>query len=397
MKIAYILSEFPVLSETFILNEIVEVIKNGHKVEIFSLSKPTGDLIHKEIDEYKLLEKTHYFSDFSVKSILKINLLTFLKNFLRLVKFNIGGIIFHPKRVYYNLKLAYFATIIQNFDIIHSHFATYSTTVAMQISRVTGKPFTFTMHGYDTFIDLYAQNLREKIDNSATVFTPSIFNKNYIISKTQCDESKIKVIHATINPKKFERKIKKENNQIKILTVARLVEQKGIEYLIKSMKIVTEKYPDIVLNIGGDGPLRNELKNLVDINNLQENINFLGPITDESYVKELETSTIVALPCTVAKDNNRDVCPLTLQEAMSMEVPVVSTDIASIPELIDNGKSGILVPEKDEKTLAEAIIKLIENPDLGQKMGKEGRKKILNEFNIELQVKKLIDVWKQIH
>ena len=102
---------------------------------------------------------------------------------------------------------------------------------------------------------------------------------------------------------------------------------------------------------------------------------------------------ISVLPCIIAENGDRDVCPLSLQEAMAMKVPVISTEIASVPELIDNGVSGILVPEKDENAIAEAIIKLLNNSEIRSQIGLEGSKKIEKEFNIKTQMNVQLSIW----
>jgi len=159
------------------------------------------------------------------------------------------------------------------------------------------------------------------------------------------------------------------------------------------MAIVRKKINYVSLNIAGDGPMKNSLQTLIKQEGLLSCVHLIGGVTNEECKTLLQECTIAVLPCVVAIDGDRDVCPLTLQEAMAMEIPVVSTHVGSIPELIDDGVNGILVPEKNEEALANAIIKLIETPELRRKMGKNGREKILKEFNIKTQVDQLLLIW----
>ena len=228
--------------------------------------------------------------------------------------------------------------------------------------------------------------------------TPSEFNKDYIIQETGCDPEKISIVRATIRLDKFCElpSIKNDNTKIKILAVGRLVEKKGFEYLIRAMQSVTKKNPSVFLNIIGDGELMADLKKLSFELGVAKSINFLGAQPNEVCMEELTTSDIAVLPCIIAEDGDMDVCPLTLQEAMAMSIPVISTTVGSVPELIENGKEGILVNPKDTTVLSDSIIKLSANSSLRNKMGKCGRKKIQKEFNIKKQVGHLIKIWSDL-
>lgn len=389
MKIAYVINVFPKLSESFILNEIVELLKNGHDIQIYSFVKPTEEVAHEEVEKYQISEKTCYFS---FKHLLKSNPINLLKYFLygviqdlsQLSKYNL-------KR---NLKMAYFATVMEEngVEFIHAHFASMGN-ITRKLGKMLRLQYTFTAHALEIFINPNIKMLKQNIDGAAYAFTPSKYNKQYLIDLTGCDENKIEIIHATIDPAKFSRTKKSDKKQI--IMAARIVEKKGMEYMIKAMKDITRRYPDAILKIIGDGPLLNELIQLVRINNLENSVKFLGSISDEEYFNELENSIIAVLPCIISENGDRDVCPLTLQEAMSMEVPVISTNVHSVPELIDDDITGILVPPKNEKVLADAVIELLGDEGLRHRMGENGRKKIMEEFNVEVQMKKQVMLWQK--
>lgn len=389
MKIAYVINLFPKLSESFILNEIVELLKNGHDVQIYSFIKPMEEVAHEEVEKYQIIEKTSYFS---LKHLLKTNFISLLKYFLYGVIQDLSDLSkYNLKR---NLKMAYFATIMEKngVEFIHTHFASMGN-IARKLGKMLRLQYTFTAHAFEIFINPNIKMLKQNIDGAAYVFTPSKYNKQYLIDLTDCDENKIEIIHATIDPAKFFRTKKSDKKQI--IMAARLVEKKGMEYMIKAMKDITRRYPDAILKIIGDGPLLNELIQLVRINNLENNVKFLGSISDEEYFNELESSIIAVLPCIISENGDRDVCPLTLQEAMSMEIPVISTNVHSIPELIDDGITGKLVPPKNEKALADAVIELLGDEGLRHRMGENGRKKIMEEFNVEIQMKKQVMLWQK--
>lgn len=386
MKIIYLLNTFPKLSESFVLNEIIYLLKNDHDVHIFSLKNLNEDIFHDDFINFNLSSRIHYFN------IRKITYARFNNIFKYFIVSCIQDLLnFKIPNIPVNLKLAYFATLVtdNDIDLIHTHFIGH---IARKFSKMVNIQYTVTNHAVEIFRNNNIDKLKKSIENAKLIFTPSIYNKKYLIGNTGCDEKKIKIIHATINPEKFTR-VNYFHSDHEIIMTGRLVEKKGMKYMILAMKQIIEKHPDTLLKIVGEGPLEDELKELVRMNYLGNNVTFLGSISDEEYYKELESSSIAVLPCIITENGDRDVCPLTLQEAMSMELPVVSTNVHSVPELIDNEVSGILVPPKDEKQLANAIIRLLDNPQLRQNMGEKGREKIIKEFNIESQVDKQIMMW----
>src|SRR3990167_1628478 len=397
MKVLYVLDSFPKLSETFILNEIVELIKKGVDVEILALRNPFETTINEDVLNYKLLDRTEYFQ---LPAPLKLRFEYGLSPHFYNCIFKSIKYYHAVSTLKHIVRLSYYARNYGNIDIIHVHFAYEAAVTGMQISKVLGKPFTFTAHAYEIFSQpsYSKERLKMLVENAEKIITPSVFNKNYIMKETDCAEDKIEIVRATICPEKFtnNKHFNTSEDKIKIIAIGRLVEKKGFEYLIKAMKTVVNKNSSIFLTIIGDGKLRKELMGLSDNLGLSDKINFLGARSNEECIEELSDSDISILPCVRAKDGDLDVCPLTLQEAMAMEIPVRSTVVGSMPELIEDGKEGLLVPERNEAALADAIMKLIDKPSLREEMGKRGREKIMREFNINYQVNKLLNIWQNI-
>jgi len=390
MKIGYIIGAFPTLSESFVLNEIIELIDRGHEVHVFSILPPKEDLHHKEVDEYNLLSKTCYLSNPCKK-------LNQAKLFLKAVK-NIGC--WSKKAENVKVKVLgiaaadHFSRIARklDIDILHAHFANLPAFVAMLISSFTKIPFTFTAHAFDIFVDPYVEALRERMKCASAVITPSYFNKNYLHDLIGISKKKIHVVRACPIIDKFKG-VKRNEEDFTITTVGRLVEKKGVKYGILAVKELVKEYPEIRYRVIGSGPLENELKGLVRSLDLGKNVEFLGNLDDNSLIEELSKTTVFILPCVKSKNGDMDGIPVSLMEAMYLRTPVISTKISGIPELVENGKEGILMEPRNGKQLANAIKTLIENKNLRTKMGRNGRKKIEIEFNIHKEIKKLIDIW----
>jgi colanic acid/amylovoran biosynthesis glycosyltransferase len=301
-------------------------------------------------------------------------------------------------KLYCIAAASHFSKVIKklNLDVLHAHFANEPAFTAMLISRATDIPFTFTGHAFDIFIDPDIGALKERMENASAVITPSYYNRDYLHNLTKVDKNKIHVVRACSNIDKFG-KITKVDGSSNILTVGRLVEKKGIKYAIMAIKEIIDDFPEIKYKIVGSGPLEGELRDMVRDLRMEDNITFLGSLNDEGLIKELRNAGIFVLPCIKASNGDMDVCPLTLQEAMIAKVPVVSCNIASIPELIRDGVEGFLVEPRSSRELAGAIKTLKDDADLRTKMGFSGSKKIDNEFNVHKEVELLLNLWNKMN
>jgi glycosyltransferase involved in cell wall biosynthesis len=397
MKVLYVLDSFPKLSETFILNEITDLLSRDVEVEILALNNPDETVVNEDVFNFNLPGLTRYFQ---LPPISKLNLACYLTpGFYAMLwrSYNHYRSSFDFKHL---MRLCYYSHYYRNVDIVHAHFAYRAAVVGMQIGGLLRKPFTFTAHAYEIFNkNHYSKARLTALSNAANkIFTPSAFNKNYIIGETGVSEEKIEIIRATIPLEKFDtvKTSAPALGTIKIISIGRLIEKKGFEYLIKSIKIVVEKHEAVELNIIGEGELQSELIDLTSKLGLDNKVKFMGARSNEECIEELGRSDIAVLPCVIAQNGDMDVCPLTLQEAMAIEIPVVSTEIGSIKELIENRKEGILVRQRDETSLADAILELIKNPELRKYMGSKGMEKIIKEFNINTQMNKQTLIWQKM-
>jgi len=386
MNIGYILGMFPKISETFILNEIVELIRMGHKVHIFSIHRPQKSIVHPEVNEYHLLGKTSYSPSYFKLGVelLKFDSLLFYKNRKKIII-----------NKFYCIAIArYFSKIIKklNLNVLHAHYAVDTAYTAMLISKLTGIPFTFTGHALDIFVNPDIRALKERMENASAVITISHYNKNYLHNLTKVDKDKIFIVRACPNIERYKT-IKRDEDPSTILTVGRLVEKKGIKYGILAIKELVKEYPNIRYNIVGSGPLKNELQDLIRKLALGKKIRLLGNLDYCSLTEKLSKATVFILPCVKAKNGDMDGIPVSLMEAMYLQIPVISTKISGIPELIETGREGILVEPKNIKQLSNAIKSLLEDKNLRIKMGRNGRRKIEAEFNIHKEVSKLVNIW----
>ena len=370
------------------MTEIVELIKRGHEVFIFSLFRPRENIIYPEVFEYGLMERVTY-----PPSLLKLGLNVIKPTSLKLLAYRHRDI----KAKFYSISYTnYFANMIKRLglDVLHAHFATVPTFTAMLLSKLSNIPYTFTAHAYDIFLNPDIHALKERMINALTTITISYYNRRYLSKITGIDEDLIHVVRACPNLDRLDR-IRRNEEGFKVLTVARLVEKKGVKYAIMAMKEVIKEFPKVEYRIVGTGPQEKELKDLVSSPGLERNVRFLGALSWEELSREYAKASIFVLPCVRAKNGDMDGIPVALMEAMYLRIPVISTRISGIPELVENYREGILTEPGNVGQLANALKMLLSDPKLRKVMGYRGREKILREFNIKKEVDKLLNIWKQ--
>ncbi|PIU42071.1 MAG: hypothetical protein COS99_01995 [Candidatus Omnitrophica bacterium CG07_land_8_20_14_0_80_42_15] len=397
IKIAYILHQFPVLSETFVADEILALKKIGAEVSVFSFAKPPHDVMHKE--SLDLAKGVFYALDPKsstgvLTAVLLSNLQFFLSSPFRYCItffkyfFKIG------KKEF--LQIFYICRLIKKEkpEHLHAHFAGLGATAAMIVSGFLKVPFSFTAHAHDIFVE--DDFLEDKLRKAKYVVAISEYNKEYLFKKyPRIPASKIKVIHCGVDVDLFRPETAASSETTVLLSGGRFVEKKGFTYLIKSCKLLIEKGIRFRCDIFGDGPLKEELLGEARELGLEDMIRFVGPVDRNTVLKLLSGSDIFISPCIVAHDGDRDGIPVTIMEAMSAGKAVVSTDISGMPELINTGENGILVPQKDTNKLSQAISKLIEDRSLRRQIGIRARDKIEKEFNLTKNAGALFDLFSE--
>ena len=186
------------------------------------------------------------------------------------------------------------------------------------------------------------------------------------------------------------------DGQIRLVTIARLVEKKGIEYSIRAVAKLSQIDPNLKYNIVGDGELRESLECLIQELDVGDTIKLLGWKDSKEIIKILNSAHIFLAPSVTSHNGELEGIPVVLMEAMAMGLPVVSTQHSGIPELVEDGVSGFLVPERDSEALAEKINYLIQHPDIWVQMGKEGRLQVEKFHNIDRLNERLIEIYQKL-
>jgi len=394
MGILYYVESFPKLSESFILNEISEFYSRGHDIAVFAQKEPHENITHDEYEniEIPILHANASYTDFpelvSEKSAQMA--LTHAKD----------GFFKHfsAKRVGHNLLLgtrcARFVDALDfEVDVIHAHFANPTSIGAVFAARSHGIPCTVTAHAVEIFSSPDAPQIKYICDSMDRVIVPSEYNRDYLYGEIGV-ENDVTVVPATIRVEKFEPSGFTVENRL--LTVARLVEKKGYPYAIEAVSKLIEQGYDVEYHIIGTGVMENQLRQQVKDCGIDDYVEFFGHVSDERLKRELNEAAVFVLPCIVASDGDRDVIPVVLKEAMASETACISTTVSGIPELITDGRDGLLVPEKDTDELRVAVQQLLDNPERRQSIAACGRQKIQDRFDISRSVDAIIKVFRSL-
>jgi len=398
MKIAYVVSLFPKISETFILREILEVRALGHDVTILSLKREQEGFAHEEAAP--LLASTLYPATplrlvGSVMFFLARRPLALLRITGRIVLDHAG----HPVLLAKNLALVPaalgFARSLRagKVDHIHAHWATYPATVAWIISRLEGIPYSVTGHAHD----LYLPNpmLERKIRDAAFFATISEFNRALLIQRFgPAVLEKVRLVRCGLPLSDFTFGAERAGGPREgalIVSVGRLVDYKGFDVLIRALARLRDGRRPIRLLIVGEGPERPALERLIARLGLAGDVTFAGGLTQSQVREAIAGADLFALACVKGRDGQQDGIPIVLMEAMALGVPVISTKLSGVPELVVDNKTGILVAPGDEEHLAAGIDRLLTDEPLARRLRSAAREMVEKEFDVRRWAARLAD------
>ena len=405
MKIAFLLDTFPKTSETFIANQIVGLIERGHDVDIFARYPNSDEPVHSEISKYQLLDKTRYLIPTSRKeralAAAKVVCDWGWRRPLDLLR---SVNVFRYGKAAINLESLYGQRSLwqtPDYDIIHSHFGPIG--IFGQHLRDIGVlrgPMVTTFHGYDigSYLNQRSAAVYRNLFRKGDAFTCSSKFIRAKLIDAGCDSSKISLFKLGTDLTKFdflERQIGPDGI-IRLITVARLVEKKGLEYSIKAVGNLAKQFPKLEYIIVGDGYLRHDLSVLIERLNLEKIVTLLGWKTQEQIRRLFMESHIFVLASVLSSGGDFEGQGTVLQEAQAMGLPVVCTNHNGFPDSILDGQSGFLVPERDADTLSAKLAELIRRPDLWPEIGKKGRAFVEAEFDLSKRNDALVELYRKV-
>lgn len=402
LKVAMVVGLFPVLSEAFVINQITGLMDAGHEVDILSFKQSTETQVHDDIREYKLLRKVVY-----IKRVPQHRVQTVLKFVLTFFRF----ILFYPREIigvlnvkkYGNtyvvldnfFKLSYF--LGKKYDVIHCHFGPMAKQLVFLKDILPNVKIITQFHGYDisSFIQREGKDTYSELFKRGDYFLPvSEHFKNRLVG-LGCPSDKTDILYCGVYLDRFSFR---ENEfdfreHIHVLSLGRLVEKKGVKYLIDAVAQLKDKFPKIDLTIVGDGEERKALEEQVSRLGLTDRVYFKGSVANDEARRYFEQADIFIAPSVTSSSGDEEGLVVTIKEAMAIGVPVISTTHAGIPEMISDGLNGFLARERDSGSIAEKLSYLILNPELCRNFALRARQTVQEKFDQEKINKKLEDIY----
>src|SRR5256886_1825910 len=395
MRLGYLYSRYPVLSQTFCDAEMLALEQLGFELEIGSVYPPLTSLRHEHID--CLRAPIQYAPP---QEILKIS----EKNAKTDGKWPCDLVDRHERKYGPGVKAEqrarnalYFADHFKRrgVDHVHVHFANRAAHTAMFLKEISGIPFSVTAHGQDFMKDLGNEDLLREICAAAEfVAAETDYSRDLLRQRCPNSAGKIHRVYNGMDLTRFSSPNEEVSiNQVpRIISIGRLVAFKGFEYLIDACADLARRSLDFNCEIIGDGPLRGDLEARIRKLNLSDRVHLLGSLSQGAVLEKLRSADIFALASVIDNQAASDVFPTVIIEAMAAARPVVSTRLAGIPESVVDGETGLLVSPEDTMALSEALGRLMEDAKLRLHYGRAGRARIEQHFRIEHTVGPLIEL-----
>lgn len=393
MKIAYLVNTYPLGSSTFVRRELQAVERAGVAVKRFalrvdgSLVEP-ADVEEREKTEYILAQPWWRLAVTALATLVRApaRTLSALALTVRLARGSRAG---YGRHLAYLVEACHLARRCRDLRIqhVHAHFGTNSAAIAMLAHALGGPGYSFTVHGPEEFDMPHALSLGDKIERAAFVVAISSFGRSQLYRWSRSgDWNKIAIVHCGIDPSMF-RKPAPPVGALRLVTVGRLVEQKGQLLLIEAMARAARIHPDLHLTIVGDGVMRGEIEAAVRRSGLQANVTLAGWLDEKAVRVALDAADALVLP------SFAEGLPVVLMEAMAAARPVIATRIAGIPELVRDGAHGWLVTPGDVVSLTDAIEQFATTrPERLAEMGRAGRGRALERHDIDRCAAQLVDL-----
>ena len=396
LRIAYLVGEYPAVSHTFILREVAALRAQGLDILTCSIRR-TGPQHHRGPAERAEAAATFNVLDAARRPgrllTAQLRALRHPGRYLSVLRqawrMRGPGLRAGLYQLFYFLEATVLARHLQDRQVthLHNHFAQASCSVAVLAARLADVPFSFTLHGPADFTDPRLWRLADKIAAARFVACISHYCRSQAMLVSPQDHwSRLRIVHCGVEPERYDAGPAQGQG---MLFVGRLAAAKGVPVLIEAMARIRARCPEAHLTLIGDGPDRARLEEQVRRAGLQDAVRFLGYRSQDEVAEALREAALFVLP------SFAEGVPVVLMEAMAARRAVVATRIAGIPELVEDGVSGVIVPPGDGDALADAVCAVLSDPDRAARMGAQGRARVQAEFDIRTEAAALAAAFRQ--
>lgn len=401
MRVGYIVSRFPKITETFILREMLALEEAGFRVELFPLVLVREERMHPEAARLRdaahrtgALARSAWSAQWhwlTRKPAVYLRLwIEVLAGNLRSPKFLLRALVILPKAAWMARR-----AVALGCSHLHAHFATHATLAAYIVSRLTDIPYSFTAHAHDIYVA--RPMLERKIRESRFVVAISSFNRRFLQDLYGEDAAaKTRVIRCGVDTDRYlprpagarnmsgneSRNGARNGPTLRLVCIASLEEYKGHAYLMDACSLLARRGIPFRCDLVGGGVLEKRLRASVAAAGLSAQVRFHGRLPQSEVRDILAASDVLVLPSVVTRTGKMEGLPVVLMEALALEIPVVCSGISGIPELVRDGVTGVLVPEKDATALAAGILRQWEDPARAAAMARAGRELVLREYDM---------------
>jgi glycosyltransferase involved in cell wall biosynthesis len=392
-KVAYVIGTFPVLTTTFITREVLELKRRGVPLVLVSLRRPTPFPMSPETE--RLADKTIYVLPVDWRRLVAAHVQfavtqarVYWKTLLYLVSRPHSSLRARLKTVLHFGEGVQVAELLQSRGVrhIHAHFADRAATVALVASRLLGIRYSLTAHANDIYVAPVL--LREKIAEAKFVVTCTAHNQAYLEALAS---GPIRLLYHGLDfaalPVTAE--LGPAAPEPLVLSVGQLKEKKGFRYLIQACQQLRDQGLVFRCEIIGEGPEREKLTALIQELKLTGSVALCGAIRHTEVMRRYAAAALFVLPCVAAADGDRDGIPNVLLEAMACQVPVVSTRHSGIPEVVQDGVTGLLAEPANAKSLADSMARLLQDRLLRERLGQAGRRCVEQRFDVRQNTEEL--------
>ncbi len=401
MRVAYIVRSFPRLSQTFILNEMLAVERLGVRLHLFAMTNPHEAIIQPEV--------AHLQAPIIYLDSLRDARFADPQRVARVQRF----VEEHPELDEGYTTASRFACLEMALGIaqllsdheqrgepiehIHAHFAHDPTLIAQLVQMLTGVSYSFTAHARD-LVQIPPAALVSRTEHATAVATCSATNMDYFQTTLPAPLlAKVKLIYHGVDTDRFRPAEQHAANDVpQIVSIGRLVEKKGFGDLLAACGILREQGQAFDCTIYGEGPLEGDLMRQIEALGLQDFVSLPGACTQREIVSALQRADLFALTPFVTEDGDRDGVPNVLVEAMACGLPVVSTAVAGIPELVRDGENGVLVAAHDVASIAAALGALLADNARRARMSAAARQTVTDAFDLRSGARQMVALFEQL-
>lgn len=391
------MSRFPKITETFILNEMLTAEAAGVHVELFPLRRERTTKMHPEAERF--LQEAHFLPLASYE-ILVDNLwalmtrpwlwITTLWAIIRAnfgcPRFLLGALAVFPRSITVAKRMQR-----SQVSHIHAHFASHPAAAAWMIHRFSDISYSFVAHGSDLHRDQHM--LSEKVHAAAFVVAISEYNRQLIVDIAgESQRLKVKVIHCGVDPSLFcPGATNQEGRQFEVICVGTLHEVKGQTHLLNAAQLVRSQGVDLHIRLVGDGPDLEKLKILTQRLGLTDRVTFEGRLNRPEIISLLQKAHVLVAPSVPTSDGRREGIPVALMEGMATGAAVIASRLSGIPELIQDDVNGLLTEPGDAESIAAALLKLASDDDERIRLATVGRQTVLERFDLAANTQRVLD------